>query len=790
MAVNIGPKIELQGEKEFKAQITNVTTATKAYKAEIDSLKSSFDKNTTAEEKAKKTREALTTAIDKQKQKVESLKTAVQQAEAAGNTSENTLNRAKTALANATAELNRMEQELDELPNKWQTVGASIESAGGKIKDFSGKITDVGDKLTTRLTVPIVAAGTAAFKMASDYEENLNKVDVAFGDNADEVKAWASTATEQFGLSQNAALEATSLFGDMGTSMGLTTDEAASMATGLAGLAGDLSSFKNVGIDQAMTALNGVFTGETESLKRLGIVMTETNLKQFAADSGLVYESMSQAEKVQLRYNYVLAQSGNAQGDYARTSDGAANSIRTMQASLSNLGVAFGQQLIPVITPAIQKVTEIIQKFGELDEGQKRTILTIAGVVAVVGPVLSIIGRIGTGIGTVVSAVGTVTTAIGGAGGLTGIISGLGGALASVGTFITATVIPAIGGVLAAIAPVLPIILAVGAAIAGVILVVKNWGAISEWFSGVWDTVTTAVSDAATALKDGIVNAWNSVKEKTTAAWNSLKEKTTAAWNSIKTGVSNAWNGIKNIASTAGAAVKEKVTSAWSTLKSSTSTAWSNIKATVQANGGGIRGIIAGAVEGYKSIWTTGFNVIDSITGGKLSSALATVREKLESIKSAFSEKLNAAKETVSNVIDKIKAFFHFDWSLPHLKMPHLTITGGFSLFPPSVPRFSISWYKKAYNTPMMFKSPTVIPTASGLKGFGDGRGGEVVMGQSMMYAMIRDAVAEGHGGTSNTWGDINVTVNGAESRDMGALADLIADRIAAKVQRRRAAWA
>lgn len=884
MSVNIGPKIELQGEKGFKAQITNVTTATKTYKAEVEALKSSFDKTTSAEEKAKKTREALTTAIDKQKQKVESLKTAVEQAEAAGNTSENTLNRAKTALANATAELNRMQTELDALPNKWQIAGDKIKSVGDKISNVSSGIKNVGDKMTKGLTVPIVAVGAAAIASFKQVDTGLDLIATKTGASGEALEEMQGIAKDLFGsmpidmeTAGNAVGEVATRFDLTGDALaalseqyikfaqingtdvtqsidasqsamaawGLTADEAAAFLDTLTAVSqqtgigvNDLSNYMadnvvtltEMGFSASDAALflgnldkNGVDVTSTMSGLKKGLanataegktmdkaladlettlLSADTNTEAYAAAIELFGAKAGPQLAAALQDGRLsLDDLGTSLetniGAVSTTFDATLDPIDNWTVAMNNAklaGAELGSSIQTAAAPIIEQLTTAIQNvttwFNSLSEGQQQTIIKTAALVAVAGPVLSVIGSIGSGIAGLVSSVGTITTAIGGAGGLTGILGGLGTAFSTVGTFITATVIPALGGVLTAIAPVLPIILGVGAAIAGVILVVKNWGAISEWFSGVWDTVTTAVSDAATAVKDGIVNAWNSVKEKTTAAWNTLKEKTTAAWNGIKTGVSNAWNGIKNVASTAGAAVKEKVTTAWSTLKSNTSTAWSNIKATVQANGGGIRGIIAGAVEGYKSVWTTGFNVIDSITGGKLSSALATVREKLESIKSAFTEKLNAAKETVSNVIEKIKGFFHFDWSLPKLKMPHLTITGGFSLFPPSVPRFSISWYKKAYNTPMLFRSPTVIPTASGLKGFGDGNGGEVVMGQSMMYAMIRDAVAEGNGETSNTWGDINVTVNGAESRDMGALADLIADRIAAKVQRRRAAWA
>lgn len=321
-----------------------------------------------------------------------------------------------------------------------QGAEKSVKSFEDRMKGISSKAKSIGDKLsgigvglTAGVTAPLALAGKGIVNAASDFDENLNKIDVAFGNSASEVKAWADTATESFGLSMNQALEATALFGDMATSMGLSQGEAASMSTSLAGLAGDLASFKNIGIDQAMTALNGVFTGETESLKQLGIVMTETNLEEFANGLGLVYSDMTQAEKVQLRYNYVMEMSKNAIGDYARTSDGTANSMRTFQASVENLGIALGQQLLPMITPIIQKATEMVNAFANADPEIQKTVLTIAGIAAAAGPVLLVVGKM-------VSVFGTVSGAIGMLGGKIAALGGMKAALSGVFTAITGPV--------------------------------------------------------------------------------------------------------------------------------------------------------------------------------------------------------------------------------------------------------------------------------------------------------------------------------------------------------------
>lgn len=320
-----------------------------------------------------------------------------------------------------------------------------MESISSKAKSIGDKLSGMGKKLSLGVTTPLTIAGKRAVNAASDFDENLNKISVAFGDSADDVKAWADTATESFGLSMNQALEATSLFGDMATSMGISQSEAASMSTSLAGLAGDMASFKNIGIDEAMTALNGVFTGETESLKQLGIVMTEVNLQEFADGLGLVYDDMTQAEKVQLRYNYVMAMSKNAIGDYARTSDGTANSMRTFQASVENLAITLGQNLLPIVTPIIQKATEMVNAFAAADPELQQLVLKIAGIAAAAGPALLVIGKM-------VSVFGSVSGAIGLLGGKISSLGGMGSAISAVFTAITSPIGIAVAAIAALVA--------------------------------------------------------------------------------------------------------------------------------------------------------------------------------------------------------------------------------------------------------------------------------------------------------------------------------------------------
>ena len=433
------------------------------------------------------------------------------------------------------------EKAVTAAEQKTKSFETRIKNVASKISSIGDKISSFGTKLTVGVTTPLALAGKSAVSAASDFDENLNKIGVAFGDSADAVKSWADEATKNFGLSMNQALEATSLFGDMATSMGISHTEAAAMSTSLAGLAGDLASFKNIGIDQAMTALNSVFTGETESLKQLGIVMTEVNLQEFANGLGLVYDEMTQAEKVQLRYNYVLEMSANAQGDYARTSDGTANSMRTFQASVENLGIALGQNLLPIITPLIQKATEMVNAFAAADPELQQLVLKIAGIAAVAGPALLIFGKMVTGIGSVTNAVGGLVTMITKLGGMKTIIS-------SVFTAVTS--------------PAGLAVMAIAAVIAIGYLLIKNWDEVKAKAGETWDWVQDKMQQFDDFLTGVFTHDWT----ENFGIWgnilNGFFKTASSVWNSVKqvfSGITDflagvftgdwerAWSGIVNI---------------------------------------------------------------------------------------------------------------------------------------------------------------------------------------------------------------------------------------------------
>ena len=179
---------------------------------------------------------------------------------------------------------------------------------------------------------------------------------------ADEVEKFAKSAVQNFGMSELTAKRMASTFMTMANSMGLAAKDGKNMSLQLTALAGDMASFYNVEQDVAQTALNSVFTGETESLKKFGIVLTEANLNAFALSRGITksYNAMSQAEKVGLRYLYVLKATANAQGDFARTSGSWANQVRILKEQWSQLIGILGKGLIAALTPIVKALNKLL----------------------------------------------------------------------------------------------------------------------------------------------------------------------------------------------------------------------------------------------------------------------------------------------------------------------------------------------------------------------------------------------------------------------------------------------
>lgn len=228
-----------------------------------------------------------------------------------------------------------------------------------------------------------------SWQAASDLQEVQNVVDVTFGDDATVIENWSKRANTAFGLTELQAKKYTSTLGAMMKSSGLTGKAITSMSTDLAGLTADMASFYNLDFEEAFEKIRAGISGETEPLKQLGINMSVANLEAYALSQGIdkAYESMSQAEQVTLRYNYLMEATADAQGDFARTSDSLANSQRVLANNFETLKANLGEVLLPVVNGAVEAINglfdaltpelDLTASFDQIEQDYENTIAEI-----------------------------------------------------------------------------------------------------------------------------------------------------------------------------------------------------------------------------------------------------------------------------------------------------------------------------------------------------------------------------------------------------------------------------
>ncbi|MCM1286545.1 MAG: hypothetical protein NC213_10240 [Acetobacter sp.] len=250
----------------------------------------------------------------------------------------------------------------------------------------SGKLGSSIKKLTSAFAgafavKKVVDFGKSCIDLGSDLAEVQNVVDVAFGSMSKKADEWAKNAITDFGLSETVAKRYLGVFGSMATSFGYTTDQALDMSEKITGLVGDVASFYNLSSDESYTKLKSIFTGETESLKDLGVVMTQSALDQYALANGFgkTTSAMTEQEKVALRYQFVQDKLSNAAGDFVRTQDSWANQTRVLSLRWDSLKASLGQGFINVLTPVLKLVNNIIAKLQIMADAFKSVTERIFG---------------------------------------------------------------------------------------------------------------------------------------------------------------------------------------------------------------------------------------------------------------------------------------------------------------------------------------------------------------------------------------------------------------------------
>lgn len=304
---------------------------------------------------------------------------------------------------NTREQLNNLSGTVDRVQAGFQQFGANIMNIGSKISGF-------GNMMYNNVTVPIVNVVKDSIMMRSDLTESFNVIDTVFGKSSDEVKDWSDNLMQDFGMTKLRALDYVGSMGAMLEASGLNAKQTKTFSKSLVELTGDMSSFYNLSHEEVWEKIRAGISGETEPLKSLGINMSVANLEAYALSKGInkAWNEMSQAEQVNLRYNYLMEKTKKVQGDFAKTSDSFANRLRLLSGEWDNLKMAIGEKLMPIAEKALDFFVKFKEKIQDIP-GIGKMAAGLAVVAAVIGPLAILFGTVVTAIGgfiAVVSAIG------------------------------------------------------------------------------------------------------------------------------------------------------------------------------------------------------------------------------------------------------------------------------------------------------------------------------------------------------------------------------------------------
>lgn len=428
---------------------------------------------------------------------------------------------------------------------------------------------------------------------------------------------------------------------------------------------------------------------------------------------------------------------------------------------LKNTGIDLATSLINEMSPVIDDISKKIEKLRKwvegLDNGTKLMIGKCTALVAVAAPVIMIVGKVVGTVGSLTSGVGSLIKKLGEAEGGAGLFSKVIGGLTS------------------------PVGIAIGAIALLIFAFVALYNTNDEFKQKV-DTAWAAIKNRIQEVVDTLIQLFEAFAELGKSIWDAfgedIKNVITSAFKFIADFIKNALDIITSILEIATGIMQGDWDKVWDGIKNLVKSVWEMIKNIIKNGIEVIKSVIKlglDIIKGiFKTIWdgitTLIRNVFDSIKNtikNGLDAAKNIINNILNSIKDKFKSIFDSAKDIVKGAIDKIKSFFNFSWSLPKIKLPHISIKGSFSLMPPKVPTFGIQWYKKAMDDPYMFTKPTLFdvnPLAGTAKGAGEA-GDEMIYGKARLMEDIKEAVAS----------ELEDTMNGM-SKTLVAILSLLAE--------------
>ena len=370
-----------EGVKETNKQLKMLNNEYKAVKAESRATGKAIDMLASRKDYLTERIKILNGALDEYKKRLDAAKEK-DNAKAVENYSEK-IQKTETELRALQADLGAVNKKLDEQKG---FLGKSTE----EWDKMSKKLKDTGKDLSLKVTAPIMAAGAAAFKMGGDYEQALGKMNDVFGENNKAVKDWLNTSMESFGLSKLSAAEMIADFGALFDNFGFKIEETTKMSQSLVERVRDLGARYNKSSEETANALNAIFTGQTEPLRKFGVVLNQASLQEYAYAQGIrkKISEMTEAEKVQLRYNFVMAQTSTALGYFKKEHNTASAQLENFREIVKEIGVTFSEVIIPVFGPILNGINNTLKFVAGLDQGTRKFIVTIALMAASIGPLL------------------------------------------------------------------------------------------------------------------------------------------------------------------------------------------------------------------------------------------------------------------------------------------------------------------------------------------------------------------------------------------------------------------
>ena len=337
----------------------------------------------------------LSNKLKIQQQEVEAYRDKLEKAKNAQGNNTKAVENATASLEIAQAKLGQTQAQLDKVTQELEKQKTTLGKTSEEWKELGEKTSQLGKDMTLKLTTPILALGAASFKLGADFEQALGKTEVVFEHNAKSIEKWAQNSLRDFGLARSTAIEMASDFGALFKGMGISLKDTEEWSKTLTERTMDLANFYDTTVEETTRALNAIVTGQTEPLRRFGINMTQATLQEYAFAKGIrkKVQDMTEAEKVQLRYNFVIERTNIAVGTTAREADTATGQLNRFKESVKELGERFSEHILPLVIPIIDGLNNMIEKISNLSDGTKKFIVIVGGIIAMVGPILIFLGN-------------------------------------------------------------------------------------------------------------------------------------------------------------------------------------------------------------------------------------------------------------------------------------------------------------------------------------------------------------------------------------------------------------